>query len=40
MLDLKNSQSWYLMGNAFLSDYFANIKKNTDQLSQALKAFN
>jgi len=30
MLDLKNSQSWYLMGNAFLSDYFANIKKSTD----------
>ena len=28
------------MGNAYVSDYFTNLKKNTEQLQLALKAYN
>ncbi|CAD8167000.1 unnamed protein product [Paramecium octaurelia] len=38
--DLKNAQSWYLVGNAYLSDYFMNPKKNNNELNLALSAYN
>lgn len=40
MLDLKNGKSWYLMGNAYMSNYFANLKKDKNELDLALKAYN
>jgi hypothetical protein len=30
MLDLKDGYSWYIMGNAYMSDYFANLKKSSE----------
>ena len=39
MLDLKDGQSWYLLGNAYLSDFFVNMKRITE-LDNAVKAYN
>jgi tetratricopeptide (TPR) repeat protein len=38
-LDLKDGESWYILGNAYLSSYFVNVKK-LDELQSALKAYN
>jgi hypothetical protein len=38
--DLKNPQSWYLVGNAYLSNYFINPKKDSKELNLALSAYN
>jgi len=38
-LDLKDGESWYILGNAYLSNYFVNVKK-LDELHAALKAYN
>jgi len=38
-LDLKDGESWYVLGNAYLSNYFVNAKK-LDELQAALKAYN
>ncbi|KAM3137607.1 hypothetical protein pb186bvf_010221 [Paramecium bursaria] len=40
LLDLSNSHSWYLVGNAYLSNYFQNPKKDNQSLKQALSAYN
>lgn len=39
MLDLKDGQSWYLLGNAYLSDFFVNMKRIIE-LDNAVKAYN
>jgi hypothetical protein len=39
MLDLKDPGTWYFLGNAYLSNFFANFKK-FDELANALKAYN
>lgn len=39
MLDLKDGQSWYLVGNAWLSNFFVNFKK-LSELETAIKAYN
>jgi len=37
-LDMKDSQSWYVLGNAHLTNFFSN-DENIDQLNLALKAY-
>lgn len=39
LLDLKDGQSWYLVGNAWLSNFFVNFKKMSE-LETAIKAYN
>lgn len=39
MLDLKDGQSWYLVGNAWLINFFVNYKKIAE-LETAIKAYN
>lgn len=39
MLDLKDSQSWYILGNAHLCHYFGNLK-SIKELEAALKCYN
>lgn len=39
MLDFKDPGTWYFLGNAYLSNFFANFKK-FDELANALKAYN
>lgn len=38
-MDLSDGESWYVLGNAMLIDFFVNLKK-IDQLNMALKAYN
>lgn len=38
-MDLQDGESWYVLGNAMLIDFFVNLKK-IDQLNMALKAYN
>ena len=38
-LDFKDGQSWYLVGNAYMSDFFVNMKKIIE-LDNAIKAYN
>ncbi len=37
-LDLSDSQSWYVMGNAHLTNFFVN-NENISELTLALKAY-
>merc|ERR1711881_751471 len=37
-MDLKDAQSWYTLGNAHLTNFFAN-NESTEQLNLALKAY-
>jgi len=37
-LDLNDGDSWYVLGNAYLSNFFINFKK-IDELKNALKAY-
>jgi hypothetical protein len=39
VLDLKDGQSWYLVGNALLINFFVNFKK-ISELETAIKAYN
>ena len=39
MLDMKDGGTWYFLGNAYLSNFFANFKK-FDELENAVKAYN
>jgi hypothetical protein len=39
LLDLKNSKSWYIVGNAYMSNFFVNMKP-IEELQNALKAYN
>lgn len=38
-LDLGDSQSWYVLGNAHLTNFFVN-NESTQQLELAIKAYN
>jgi len=38
-LDLKDGESWYILGNAYLTNYFVAVQK-LDELQNALKAYN
>jgi len=40
MLDFKDAYSWYLVGNAYMSNYFTNPKKDSQELMLGLQAFN
>lgn len=37
-LDMKDSQSWYVLGNAHLTNFFIN-NENTMELEHAIKAY-
>jgi len=37
-LDMNDSQSWYVLGNAHLTNFFVN-NESTKELENALKAF-
>lgn len=37
-LDFKDGESWYIVGNAYLSNFFVNMK-TIDELNLALKAY-
>jgi len=37
-LDMKDAQSWYVLGNAHLTNFFTN-NENIEELTKALKAF-
>lgn len=39
LLDMKDAESWYVVGNAMLSSYFAS-QKSVDELRYALKCYN
>ena len=39
MLDLKDGESWYLVGNAWFINFFVNFKK-LSELETAIKAYN
>lgn len=38
-LDLKDGESWYFVGNAWLSNFFVNFKR-LSELETAIKAYN
>ena len=38
-LDFKDGQSWYFVGNAYMSNFFINMKKITE-LENAIKSYN
>lgn len=40
MLDLNNGYSWYLMGNAYISNYFTNPRRDNKELTLAVQAYN
>lgn len=40
MINLENAYSWYLAGNAYMSNYFTNPKKDNNELKMALSAYN
>ena len=39
MINMKNGESWYILGNATFSNFFANMK-TIDELKYALKCYN
>jgi hypothetical protein len=39
ILDLKDGQSWYFVGNAYMSNFFIGMKKITE-LENAIKSYN
>ncbi|EFA86326.1 hypothetical protein PPL_00116 [Heterostelium album PN500] len=38
-IDFKNSESWYILGNSYLSSFFIDVQKNESDLNSALKAY-
>ncbi len=39
LLDMKDPETWYFLGNAYMNNFFVNFKK-VEELENAIKAYN
>lgn len=38
-MDMKDPETWYFLGNAYMNNFFVNFKK-VEELENAIKAYN